>query len=287
MIQVVGNIEMLMLSEGEFSVLGVYGGEQIRNQIARLERGADIVVATPGRLIDLIGRAVIDLSEIMVTCLDEADEMLRQSFELDIEKIFAEIYAKGERKIQNLLFSATFPPWVDSISAKYQEQDCLVVDLVSTAAEMPSTIKHYLVEIEDSEMVDAIGKLIDHFARKDGRTIIFCETKRQVSSLCTEFGKGCAALHGDVKQADRERIYRSFKSGQITTVIATNVAARGLDFPDIKLVVQAEPPREVESFVHRSGRTGRAGKSGVNVLLHTRRQRNALEKIKASSKVSF
>lgn len=162
-----------------------------------------------------------------------------------------------------------------------------MVDLVSQSAEMPSTIKHYLVEIDDSELVEAVGKLIDHFAKKEGRTIVFCETKRQVSSLCSEFGKGCAALHGDVKQVDRERIYRSFKSGQITTVIATNVAARGLDFPDIKLVVQAEPPREVESFVHRSGRTGRAGKSGVNVLLYTRRQRNTLDKIKATSRVNF
>lgn len=213
--------------------------------------------------------------------------MLRQSFELDIEKIFAEIYSSEERMIQTLLFSATFPPWVDSISAKYQEKNCEIVDLVSQSAEIPSTIKHYLVEIDDNELIDTVARLVLHFAKKDGRTIIFCETKRQVGSLCDEFGKGCAALHGDVKQADRERIYRNFKSGAITTVIATNVAARGLDFPDIKLVIQTEPPREVESFVHRSGRTGRAGKSGVNVLLHTRRQRNTLEKIKANSKVNF
>jgi ATP-dependent RNA helicase DDX21 len=94
-------------------------------------------------------------------------------------------------------------------------------------------------------------------------------------------------LHGDVKQVDREKVYRDFKSGKIITIVATNVAARGLDFPDIQLVVQTQPPKEVESFIHRSGRTGRAGKSGINVLLYTKRQRNTLEKIQSTSKIDF
>lgn len=240
----VSNIDGLKLTEDEFSVLGVYGGDPISAQKARLERGVDIVVATPGRLIDMINRKFISLSSIKVTCLDEADEMLKQGFQENIETIFKEIREQGKNKTQNLLFSATFPDWVNELSLKYQSSETLMVDLVSKAAEMPSTIAHYLLSI-DGDTPSTVLKLIAHFISKPGKTIVFCETKRQVSDLYQRLGNGCAMLHGDVKQCDRERIYRDFKTGKIATIVATNVAARGLDFPDIQLVIQTEPPREI------------------------------------------
>jgi ATP-dependent RNA helicase DDX21 len=285
-LQVVSSIDALKLAGDEFSVLGVYGGERIDCQIVRLKQGVDIVVATPGRLIDMIKRRAICLGDIQVTCLDEADEMLKQGFQDDIEFIFKEIRETRKAKTQNLLFSATFPEWVNTLSAKYQSSDTQMVDLVSKESEMPTTITHYLIP-HDGRMADLVHKLIAHFTTKGGKTIIFCETKSLVNALYEEIGAGCAMLHGDVRQCDRERIYRDFKTGSISTIVATNVAARGLDFPDIQLVIQTEPPREIESFIHRSGRTGRAGKSGVNVLIYSKKQGRTLEKIQGCSKISF
>lgn len=204
-----------------------------------------MVVATPGRLIDMIGRGHVNFSQLLVTCLDEADEMLKQGFQDSIEQIFTEIRSKRKEKTQNLLFSATFPEWVVSLSAKYQTHDALMVDLVPKEAEMPTTITHYLMNADKRSIPEIVHRLIAHFTSGKGKTIVFCETKRDVGQLYEELGKGCAMLHGDVKQIDRERIYRDFKAGKITTIVATNVAARGLDFPDIQLVVQTEPPNEV------------------------------------------
>jgi superfamily II DNA/RNA helicase len=283
---VVANIEGLRLGSDEFSVLGVYGGDSIQNQCNRLKKGVDIAVATPGRMIDMINRGAINLGEVQVICLDEADEMLKQGFQESIETIFSEIKSQRKEHTQTLLFSATFPEWVNTLSAKYQNSDTEMVDLVPKEAEMPTTIKHYLM-LARGDTASLVHKLIAYFTSKNGKTIVFCETKRQVGELCDHLGNDCAMLHGDVRQSDRERIYRDFKAGKILTIVATNVAARGLDFPDIQLVVQTEPPREVESFIHRSGRTGRAGKSGVNVLMHSGRDRGALEKIKAMNKFSF
>lgn len=184
MIQVVSNIEGLRLTNEEFSVLGIYGGDPIKNQCNRLSRGVDIVVATPGRMIDMMNRGFIKLGEIRVVCLDEADEMLKQGFQENIENIFSEIneQRKGKSKTQNLLFSATFPEWVDTLSAKYQSADTEKVDLVPKEAEMPTTITHYLMQVSNSrDTFSLIGKLVDKFTSRNGKTIIFCETKRRVN----------------------------------------------------------------------------------------------------------
>lgn len=200
----VANIDDLKLHTDEFNVLGIYGGEAIKTQSYRLSRGVDIAVATPGRLIDMVNRKLMDLSDIRVTCLDEADEMLKQGFQDDIETIFKEIRSKRKEKTQNLLFSATFPPWVDSISSKYQDHNCPMIDLASKASETPSTIKHYSMQVNTDQKIECvIHKIIGHFTSKRGKTIIFCETKRQVGVMCSNLGKECAMLHGDVKQSDR------------------------------------------------------------------------------------
>ncbi len=283
----VANIEGLRLHDDEFKVLGIYGGDPISKQSNRLSRGVDIVVATPGRMIDMMDRGLVSLASIQVVCLDEADEMLKQGFQENIETIFSKIKKQQKDAIQTLLFSATFPEWVNTLSTKYQNRDTEMIDLVPKEAETPTTITHYLIDSSNCNPTGLIQKLINHFTSKDGRTIIFCETKRQVNELCEDLGDGCGMLHGDVRQQDREQVYREFKAGRMTVVVATNVAARGLDFPDIQLVIQTEPPREVESFIHRAGRTGRAGKTGVNVLLHTNRQRYALDKIKSANRFAF
>ncbi len=150
------NIDNLRLSNEEFSVLGIYGGDSIKTQSFKLSKGVDIAVATPGRLIDMVNRKMIDFSDIRVTCLDEADEMLKQGFKDDIETIFKEIQDKRKEKTQNLLFSATFPPWVDSISAKYQDNGCPMIDLASKTTEMPSTIKHYSMKVSPSQNITNI-----------------------------------------------------------------------------------------------------------------------------------
>lgn len=256
-------------------------------QIAKLKRGTDVIVATPGRLIDLTNKGNINFESIKVVCLDEADEMLKQGFQEDVEKIFGLIKEKTS-KVQTLLFSATWPSWVNELSQKYQTENCPMIDMVKdNTISIPKTITHYLYSGSLNDRGAIIKKLKAKFTTKNGRCIIFCETKREVNELKDSMEGSSAILHGDVPQKDREAVYRDFKSGRITTVVATNVAARGLDFPDIELVIQVEPPKQLESYIHRAGRTGRAGKKGVCVLFADSRKRYLSENIERDAKIRF
>ena len=186
---------------------------------------------------------------------------------------------QAEKKPQILLFSATIPDWVKEISEKYQEPKCTFIDLIGdTQLSVPKTIKHFKYPIYNfNETKEVIKKICKRFSSSSGRTIIFCETKKDVKDLYEELKEEkCKMLHGDVKQFERERIYNDFKKGYILKIVATNVAARGLDFPDIELVVQAETPKHVESYIHRAGRTGRAGKEGTSVVLVQKRDRERI-----------
>lgn len=167
--------------------------------------------------------------------------MLKQGFKEDIERIFKMVMDQTSKKPQTLLFSATIPDWVKDISEKYQKKNCTVIDLIgNTEISVPKTIKHFKYAIRGFEEIpETVKKICEGMASKDGRVIIFCETKKDVATLYESMdGMKCQMLHGDVKQRDREKIYQDFKSGKILRIVATNVAARGLDFPKIELVIQ-------------------------------------------------
>ncbi|XP_027936540.1 DEAD-box ATP-dependent RNA helicase 7 [Vigna unguiculata] len=261
----------------------LYGGAPYNTQEIKLRRGVDIVIGTPGRVKDHIERGNIDLSQLKFRVLDEADEMLRMGFVEDVELILGKV--ENVNKVQTLLFSATLPDWVKHIAAQFLKPDKKTADLVGNTKMKASTnVRHIVLPCSASARSQLIPDIIRCYS-SGGRTIIFTETKESASQLAGLL-PGARALHGDIQQAQREVTLSGFRSGKFMTLVATNVAARGLDINDVQLIIQCEFPREVESYIHRSGRTGRAGNTGVAVTLYDPKRSN-ISKIERESGVKF
>lgn len=261
----------------------LYGGAPYHSQEFKLKRGVDIVIGTPGRVKDHIERNNIDLSSLKFRVLDEADEMLRMGFVDDVELILGKV--EDVSKVQTLLFSATLPDWVKHIASKFLKPSKKTIDLVGNEKMKASTnVRHIVLPCSSSARAQVIPDVIRCYS-SGGRTIIFTETKESASQLA-EVLPGARALHGDIQQSQREVTLSGFRSGKFMTLVATNVAARGLDINDVQLIIQCEPPRDVEAYIHRSGRTGRAGNTGVAVMLYDPRKSN-VSRIERESGVKF
>ncbi|XP_074291477.1 DEAD-box ATP-dependent RNA helicase 7-like [Silene latifolia] len=261
----------------------VYGGAPMHSQINSLKRGVDAVIGTPGRVKDLLERGALHLGSLLFRVLDEADEMLRMGFVEDVELILGKV--DDVTKVQTLLFSATLPVWVKQISTKFLKPDKKTVDLVSDQKMKASTsVRHIVMPCSASARPELIPDIIRCYS-SGGRTIIFTETKESASQLASSL-TGARALHGDIQQSQREVTLSGFRSGKFLTLVATNVAARGLDINDVQLIIQCEPPRDVEAYIHRSGRTGRAGNTGVAVMLYDPKKSN-FSRIERESGVKF
>ncbi|KAJ7975607.1 DEAD-box ATP-dependent RNA helicase [Quillaja saponaria] len=261
----------------------LYGGAPYSAQEIKLKRGVDIVVGTPGRIKDHMERGNIDFSSLRFRVLDEADEMLRMGFVEDVELILGKV--EDASKVQTLLFSATLPDWVKQISTRFLKPNKRTADLVGNEKMKASTnVRHIVLPCSSAARSQLIPDIICCYS-SGGRTIIFTETKESASTLAGLL-PGARALHGDIQQSQREVTLSGFRSGKFLTLVATNVAARGLDINDVQLIIQCEPPRDVEDYIHRSGRTGRAGNSGVAVMLYDPRRSN-ISKIERESGVKF
>lgn len=265
--QVAGELEWLAK---HLKVLTVYGGTGYGKQQMDLSRGCDIVVATPGRAIDYLERGVLDLSRVEVVVLDEADEMLSMGFEEDVEKLLAA--TPSER--QTMLYSATLPTWAKKIAQEYL-RDPVHVNLIK---DEKVSYEEIAIEANANVRLNVLSDVLHaHFGEK---AIIFTHTKAEVDDLAQALngrGHSAEAIHGDLNQTQRERVISRFRSGQVGVLIGTNVAARGLDIPEVDLVVHYRIPAETEAYQHRSGRTGRAGRAGTVVLLYGSRERRELE----------
>lgn len=262
----------------------VYGGAPMREQENALHRGVDVIVGTPGRVKDLIERGTLDLKALKFRVLDEADEMLNMGFVDDVEFILGKV--EDVSKVQTLLFSATLPDWVRKISSRFLKVDKRTVDLVGNEKlKASASVKHLVLPCSRAARPQLIPDIIRCYSR-GGRTIIFTETKESASEL-SGLLPGARALHGDIAQAQREVILAGFRSGRFLVLVATNVAARGLDINDVQLIIQCEPPRDVEAYIHRSGRTGRAGNTGVAVLLYEPKYSRSISRIEKESGVKF
>ncbi|OAY30448.1 DEAD-box ATP-dependent RNA helicase 7 [Manihot esculenta] len=261
----------------------LYGGASYHPQEMSLKRGVDIVVGTPGRIKDHIERGNIDLSLLKFRVLDEADEMLRMGFVEDVELILGKV--EDVSKVQTLLFSATLPDWVKHISSRFLKSTKKTIDLVGNEKMKASTsVRHIVLPCFTSAIPQLIPDIIRCYS-SGGRTIIFTE-KRESANELAGLLHGARALHGEIQQSQREVTLSGFRSGKFMTLVATNVAARGLDINDVQLIIQCEPPRDVEAYIHRSGRTGRAGNTGVAVMLYDPRRSN-ISKIQRESGVKF
>ncbi|XP_038686214.1 DEAD-box ATP-dependent RNA helicase 7-like isoform X2 [Tripterygium wilfordii] len=261
----------------------LYGGASYHSQESKLKRGIDIVVGTPGRIKDHIERGNLDLSTLKFRVLDEADEMLRMGFVEDVELILGKV--DDVSKVQTLLFSATLPSWVKDISSRFLKSTKKTIDLVgSEKMKASASVRHIVLPCSTSAIPQLIPDIIRCYS-SGGRTIIFTERKESADQLAGLL-PGARPLHGDIQQSTREVTLSGFRSGKFMTLVATNVAARGLDINDVQLIIQCEPPLDVEAYIHRSGRTGRAGNTGVAVMLYDSRRHN-FSKIERESGVKF
>eukprot|EP00520_Triparma_pacifica_P009176 CAMPEP_0118644434 /NCGR_PEP_ID=MMETSP0785-20121206/6946_1 /TAXON_ID=91992 /ORGANISM="Bolidomonas pacifica, Strain CCMP 1866" /LENGTH=763 /DNA_ID=CAMNT_0006536211 /DNA_START=168 /DNA_END=2459 /DNA_ORIENTATION=+ len=312
-----------------------HGGVSYDPQTRALRAGIDVLVATPGRVIDHLDRGNLDLSEVNVAVLDEADEMLNLGFANDVERVMEDCGSANSNKPQVLLFSATTPSWVTDIANDYQENS-LKIDATTKedggrGARTATTVRHLAIQIPPSrdERASMLEDIIAVEISKDadlstiannkpvdplfndtfvntialdaikakqassgamqqkifGKTIVFTQTKRDADELVSGgvFKSLTAqALHGDVAQKQRDATLSAFRAGAFNVLVATDVAARGIDIPEVDLVIQYEPPRDVDTYVHRSGRTGRAGRKGTSILLFTPREARDIVRIERS-----
>ncbi len=255
-------------------VLAVYGGADIKPQLSAMVRGVDIVVATPGRMVDLLRRKRADFSKIKRVVLDEADEMLNMGFEEDLEAILSEV----PEGAQTLLFSATMPRQVAAIAKKYMvNPEEITCGTRNAGAE---NVSHEYLVVHAKDRYRALKRLADFYPEMYG--IVFCRTRQETQDIADHLGKDgykAESLHGDLTQQQRDRVMKRFRARELQMLVATDVAARGLDVTDLTHVINYSLPDDLGSYTHRSGRTGRAGKTGVSIALINMREHNKVKHI--------
>ncbi|VAX18926.1 DEAD-box ATP-dependent RNA helicase DeaD (= CshA) [hydrothermal vent metagenome] len=264
--------EMVKLGEyKKMRVVAVVGGRPIDEQLRRLRKGAHVVVGTPGRILDLSDRGVLSLDHVETAVLDEADEMLDMGFIDDVEEILRRV----PEDRQTFLFSATTGDRVLQIAFNHMMNPKIV--RIKETEEDRSNIKEIFHLVHPSERMETLRDSIAH--ESEGQTLIFCRTKREVDSVAERLqSAGCSveAIHGDYRQSRRDKVMKKFKDGAINVLVATDVAARGIHVENIATVINYRLPEDPTTYVHRIGRTGRAGKSGVAITLYTMDQKYLL-----------
>lgn len=256
-IQVADELRKLAKFMHGAKVLPIYGGQNITNQIRSLKNGVNIVVGTPGRVMDHLRRHTLKTDFIKTVILDEADEMLNMGFREDIETILEQL--PEER--QTLLFSATMPKPIMDLRKKYQN-NAKVIKVVRKELTVPN-IEQYYYEVRPKKKLEVLCRLLDMYAPK--LSVVFCNTKRMADEVAQQLkdrGYFAEGLHGDLKQSQRDRVMKSFRTGRVDILVATDVAARGIDVDDVDAVFNYDLPQDDEFYVHRIGRTGRAGRTG-------------------------
>ncbi|NLP56939.1 DEAD/DEAH box helicase [Lutibacter sp. B1] len=273
-LQIANNITEFSKYTNGVKTAAVYGGTNIDEQIRKLKRGVQIVVGTPGRTVDLINRKQLKLSNIKWLVLDEADEMLNMGFKDELDQILA----VTPKEKQTLLFSATFPQEVESIAKNYMYKP---VELSAGQKNKGSDqVSHQYYVVSERNRYAALKRIAD--VNPDIYSIIFCRTRRETQEIADKLikdGYNADALHGDLSQAQRDSVMEKFRKKHLQILVATDVAARGLDVNDLTHVINHKLPDQIESYTHRSGRTGRAGKEGISIAIVTAREKNKLHPI--------
>ncbi|GGG48084.1 DEAD/DEAH box helicase [Bizionia arctica] len=270
-------------SQDKIFVEGVYGGEKIDKQISSLKRTTHIVVATPGRLIDLIERNDINIKNIKTLVLDEADEMLSMGFKEDLNKILS--FTSGKRN--TWLFSATMPEEIKQIIKTYMSVKAIKVE-VNKDSLVNENITHQYITTNIKDKVNILSRILDR--RKDERGIIFCRTKAGTQSLVESLkneGFSVAALEGDMQQKERDKVMRAFKNESLRVLVSTDVSARGIDVNNLGFVIHHQLPEQLDYYTHRSGRTARAGKRGHSIALIIQGELHKIHDLQKELNITF
>ena len=281
-LQITNEIKNYSKYEKGINVVAVYGGASITEQARDIKRGAQIIVATPGRMQDMINRGLVNISQINYCILDEADEMLNMGFYEDIVNILS---TTPDDK-STWLFSATMPAEVARIGKQFMHDPVEIT--VGTKNSGSATVSHEFYLVNARDRYEALKRLAD--ANPDIFSVVFCRTKRDTQAVAEkliEDGYSAAALHGDLSQAQRDGVMKSFRGRQIQMLVATDVAARGIDVDNITHVVNYQLPDEIETYNHRSGRTGRAGKLGTSIVIVTKSELRKISSIERIIKQKF
>lgn len=281
-LQIVSDLENFTERFKKVNIVAVYGGASISEQIRKVKRGAQIIVATPGRLIDLLGKKAVDLTTIKYVVLDEADEMLNMGFKEDIDEILS---TTPDTKI-TWLFSATMPKEVRSIAKNYMTDPVEIT--VGDKNTGNVNIEHQYVVIQERDKYNALKRILDY--NPDIFGLIFCRTRidtQKIAENLMKDGYNADALHGDLNQAQRDRVMMKFRQKSVQILVATDVAARGIDVENITHVIHMNIPDEMEFYTHRSGRTARAGKKGVSIAMVSNREVGKIRQLEKTLKSSF
>ena len=281
-IQVADEIRRLAKYMPGIKILPVYGGQEIMKQIRSLKGGVQIIVGTPGRVMDHMRRRTVKMDQLHTVVLDEADEMLNMGFREDIETILEEV----PKERQTVLFSATMPKPILEITKKYQT-DAELIKVTKKELTVPS-IEQYYYEVKPKNKEEVLSRILDIYNPK--LSVVFCNTKKQVDLLVNGLlGRGyfAAGLHGDMKQAQRDRVMEGFRKGKTDILVATDVAARGIDVDEVEAVFNYDLPQDDEYYVHRIGRTGRAGRVGRSFSFVSGREAYKLKEIQRYCKTKI
>ncbi|MBL7877316.1 MAG: DEAD/DEAH box helicase, partial [Cyclobacteriaceae bacterium] len=281
-VQITTDLERFSSSIMKLNIVTVYGGASISDQIKRIRRGAQIIVATPGRLMDLLSRKVVDLSSIQYVVLDEADEMLNMGFKEDID----EILSTTPKEKNVWLFSATMPREVREISKNYMHNPEEIT--LGERNQGNENIDHQFIMVDERDKYLALKRFVDYAPDIFG--VIFCRTKvdtQKVAEHLIKDGYSADSLHGDLTQQQRDRVMRNFKNKSLQLLVATDVAARGIDVSGITHVVHMNMPDEMEYYTHRSGRTARAGKKGISLAIVSKREVGRIQQVERALKRKF
>jgi len=281
-LQITNELKNYSKYEKGINVVAVYGGASITEQAREIKRGAQIIVATPGRMQDMINRGLVNIKNIDYCILDEADEMLNMGFYEDIVSILSDT---PDQK-STWLFSATMPQEVARIAKQFMSEPVEIT--VGTKNSGSATVSHEFYLVNARDRYEALKRLAD--ANPDIFSVVFCRTKRDTQAIAEkliEDGYSAAALHGDLSQAQRDGVMKSFRGRQIQMLVATDVAARGIDVDNVTHVVNYQLPDEIETYNHRSGRTGRAGKLGTSIVIVTKSELRKISSIERIIKQKF
>ena len=281
-LQIVEELKRYTRYIGGARIAAVYGGASISEQIRQLKKGAQIIVATPGRCRDLISRKTVQMEKLVYVVLDEADEMLDMGFKEDLDAILN----RTPTQKRTWLFSATMPKEAEKIADDYMTNPVLVT--VGTRNRGPKSIEHICYVIKEKDRYPALKRMIDYEPEIFG--LIFCRTRKEtrlVAENLIKDGYHAGALHGELSQEQRNHIMGKFREHALQVLVATDVAARGLDVDDISHVIHYNLPDEADRYTHRSGRTGRAGKSGISMVLATSREMGRIKHIEHKIGIQF